>query len=176
MPKILALLALWCGWVLLAPASALAAATKTTPTGEDTPLDLAAEAPQQFSSGGGGGSLARTFIGLAVVVAVIYGVAFALKKMKSIGADAPTGTGLAQVATVPLGPGRSVHLIRAGRELVLVGSAEKGVVPLRTYTEEEAAELGLLPDDDHERGTNGNGASSTLVANVLDQLKKRTAR
>ena len=34
------------------------------------------------------------------------------------------------------------------RELVLVGVAEHGVTPIRTYTEEEALELGLIGEDD----------------------------
>jgi len=55
---------------------------------------------------------------------------------------------------VPLGPGRAVHLIRVGTELVLVGSAEQGVVPIRTYSEDEALALGVLtqPDDDDDAG------------------------
>ena len=51
---------------------------------------------------------------------------------------------------MPLGPNRSLHLVRAGRELVLVGVAEHGVTPIRTYTEEEALELGLIGEDDDE--------------------------
>lgn len=173
--KIPSLLAFACCWVLLAPASALAAASTTTPEsplGERTPLELPADAPQQLSTGGGSGSLARTFIGLAVVIAVIYAVAFVLKKMKASGEATASGDGLSSVATVPLGPGRSVHLIRAGRELVLVGSAEKGVVPIRTYTEAEATELGLLDEEQELR----SAPSATLLANVVEQLKKRTAR
>jgi len=48
---------------------------------------------------------------------------------------------------VPLGSGRSVHLVRAGRDLVLLGVAEQGVVPIRTYSEEEARAAGLVDDD-----------------------------
>jgi flagellar protein FliO/FliZ len=172
MPKIPLSLALVCSWVLLAPASALAAAATTPDHGESTALDLPADAPQHLSQGSGGGSLARTFIGLAVVIAVIYGVAFAMKKMKSVGDDAATGSALASVATVPLGTGRSVHLIRAGRELVLVGSAEQGVVPIRTYTEDEAFELGLLDPDEPAGAVRRSG----VLDSALEQLRKRTAR
>lgn len=168
--KIPSQLALACGWVLLAPATALAQATTTTAPslGEKTPLDLPADQPQQLSTSGGG-SLARTFIGLAVVVAVIYAVAFVMKKLKASGEASATGEGLSSVATVPLGPGRSVHLIRAGRELVLVGAAEQGVVPIRTYTEAEAAELGLLGSDDEP-------PAPSTASTLLERLKERTAR
>jgi len=47
-------------------------------------------------------------------------------------------------------PGRLDHLVRAGREIVLVGAAEHAVTPLRVYTEDEARELGLLDDDDDD--------------------------
>ena len=49
------------------------------------------------------------------------------------------------MATLPIGTGRSVQLLRAGRELVLVGVGEHGVTPIRLYSEDEARELGLLP-------------------------------
>ena len=44
-------------------------------------------------------------------------------------------------------PNRSVHLVRAGNDFVLLGAAEKGVTPIRTYTEYEAREAGLIGDD-----------------------------
>jgi flagellar protein FliO/FliZ len=75
-----------------------------------------------------------------------------------------------------------VHLIRAGRELVLVGSAEHGIVPIRTYTEDEARDLGLLAaaqlgsgDDDAAPGGPAGKARSLATA-VLDRLRERTAR
>jgi flagellar protein FliO/FliZ len=84
---------------------------------------------------------------------------------------------------MPLGPGRSVHLIRAGRELVLVGSAEHGIVPIRTYTEDEAQALGLLADpalgpgdDDAPRGTGPADRVRYALGDTLDRLRQRTAR
>jgi hypothetical protein len=64
---------------LLAPAAALAAAH-----GEDTPLNLPADQGAKHVTGvSGGGSLVRTVVGLAIVLAVIYGVAWVLKQVKS---------------------------------------------------------------------------------------------
>ncbi|MBI5104834.1 MAG: FliO/MopB family protein [Solirubrobacterales bacterium] len=164
--------------MLLAPAWALAA----DPYGEDRPLDLPADSASSKADtvGSGGGSLVRTFVGLAVVVAVIYGLTWVLKQMKAAKEDRASGFGLSSEATIPLGPGRSVHLIRAGRELVLVGSAEQGVVPIRTYTEDEAAELGLLraPADDEERPSAGAGkpAAAAALTTFVEKLRERTVR
>jgi flagellar protein FliO/FliZ len=89
---------------------------------------------------------------------------------------------------MPLGPNRSVHLIRAGRELVLVGSAEHGIVPIRTYSEDEALALGLLQqqlaagDIDGDARVAGTGSGSPagkaklLFSDALDKLRDRTAR
>ena len=66
-----------------------------------------------------------------------------LKQVKQSREERTRGNGLSTEASVALGPGRSLHLIRAGRELLLVGVAEHGVVPIRTYTEEEARAAGL---------------------------------
>ncbi len=130
--------------LLTAPAAL--AATTTTPTGEDTPLSLEpAPAAEQTSSGGG---IVRTIVGLAVVLGVIYGLHWVLKQVKAGRENQSTGRGLQPLSTLALGPGRSLHLVRAGAEIVLVGSAEHGVTPLRTWSEDEARALGLLDDDD----------------------------
>lgn len=163
--------------ILLSPAWAFAAGSSPgDPYGEKTPLRLPSEDTAAHATvGGGSGSLARTFVGLAVVVAVIYGLTWVLRQMKASREERATGFALSSEATVPLGPNRSVHLIRAGRELVLVGSAEQGVVPIRTYTEDEARALGLLaPDEDGD----GPGAARRPPRSrtILDRLRERTVR
>ena len=60
------------------------------------------------------------------------------------------GSGLESVATLPLGPGRSLALVRAGSDFVLVGVAEQMVTPIRRYSEDEARAAGLLVDDDDD--------------------------
>ena len=121
-------------WPALAPATALAAGR-----GEDTPLNLPADQGAKHTTGvSSGGSLVRTFVGLAIVLAVIYGIAWVLKQVKASKEERHRGSGLQSTAVVPLGPNRALHLVRAGRELVLVGVAEHGVTPIRTYSEEEA--------------------------------------
>src|SRR3954468_9668894 len=49
-----------------------------------TPLKLGGDAPKHAAqSGGGGGGLARTIVGLAIVIGVIYGLYWVLRQVKS---------------------------------------------------------------------------------------------
>jgi flagellar protein FliO/FliZ len=130
------------GWLLLAPA-VLAA------DGEGTPLNL--EAPKvnaQQATGASSGGLVRTIVGLAIVIGVIYGLYWVLKQVKASREERASGQGLAPLATLPLGPNRSLHLVRAGGEVVLLGTGEGGVTAIRTYGENEARALGLIGGDD----------------------------
>jgi flagellar protein FliO/FliZ len=160
--------------VLLAPAGALGA----TGTGENTPLSLPADGgAKKVTTASGSGSLVRTFVGLAIVLAVIYGVAWVLKQVKRSKEERGQGTSLETTAVVALGPNRSLHLVRAGRELVLVGVAEHGVTPIRTYTEDEAIDLGLIGEDEAElEGALHATTSRAGAVRWLDRLKDRTVR
>jgi flagellar protein FliO/FliZ len=118
--------------------------------GENTPLHLSSggtATPAPSSGGPGGGSIVRTIVGLAVVIGVIYGLTWVLKQIKASKAQTATGGGLETLATLPLGTNRTLHLVRAGEEVVLLGSGEAGVTPIRTYGEAEARALGLLEDE-----------------------------
>ena len=149
--------------VLASPASALAASTENQPVHLDnTPTDT------HVSSGG---SIVRTIVGLAVVIGVIYGLYWILKQVKSSKEEKAVGQGLAALATLPLGPQRSLQLVRAGRELHLLGVSEHGVSPVRTYSEEEAEAAGLLDLED-EPAAESNG----VVSSVIGELRRRTVR
>jgi flagellar protein FliO/FliZ len=112
--------------------------------GEQTKLDLSTAPSQAAQSSSSGGGLVRTIVGLAVVIGVIYGLSWVLKQVKSSKEERHSGSGLAPLATLPLGPNRSLHLVQAGEEVVLLGTGERGVTPIRTYSAEEARELGLI--------------------------------
>ncbi len=114
-------------------------------SGENQPLDLGAHAANAHASGGG--SLVRTIVGLAVVLAVILGLRWVLKQVKASREEKASGNGLASMATLPLGSNRSLHVVRAGREVLVVGSGEHGVTPVRSYDESQARALGILEDD-----------------------------
>jgi flagellar protein FliO/FliZ len=127
------------------PATALAAGSSKTSTGagENTPLNLSPVSTGTHSSGSGG-SIVRTIVGLAIVIAVIWGLAWILRQVKSGRDPQMSSAGLTSIAALSLSTGRSVHLVKAGSDYVLLGSAEQGVVPIHRYTEEEARQAGLL--------------------------------
>lgn len=142
------------------------------PTGESTPVHLGSSAAHAAASSGGS-SILRTIIALVVVVAIIYAVARILRAVKGRDAVRASGSGLEQIATLPLAPNRSVALIRSGRDIVLVGVSEHGVTALKTYTEAEAAANGIeLPPDD---GSDHDQAERPLDR-VLDGLRRLTVR
>ena len=158
--------------LLLIPETAFAAAPAAG--GENTPLNLK-DAP---STGhvSGGGSIVRTIVGLAVVIGVIYGLYWILKQVKSSREEKASGTGLTSLATLPLGGQRSLQLVRAGRELHLVGVSEHGVTPVRAYSEEEADAVGLLDLEPLDEQNGKNGGGSGAVSTVIEELRRRTVR
>ncbi len=126
------------------PASAFTSSSKTG--GESTPLDLGPSTTASHSTSTGGASIVRTIVGLAIVIAVIWGLAWILRQVKAGrgGGDShQSSAGLASVAALTLGSGRSVHLVRAGNDYVLLGGTEHGLVPIHRSTEEQARDAGL---------------------------------
>jgi flagellar protein FliO/FliZ len=169
------------GLLLLAPA-ALAADGERTPLNLDDPKTDAAQA-----AGSAGGGLVRTIVGLAIVIGVIYGLYWVLKQVKASREERASGSGLHPLATLPLGGNRSLQLVRAGHEVVLVGVGEGGVTAIRTYGEAEARALGLL--DDGDATISATPAAHAVVAGlpgnpkppprgafkrVLEELRSRT--
>ncbi len=134
----------------LAPASTARAFTpahKHAASGENTPLSLSPSNVGTHTTSSGGPSIVRTIVGLLIVIAVIWGLTWILKQVKSGRETRSAGDGLENVATLPLGSGRSLHLVRAGNDHLVVGSAEQGVMPIYRYTEEQAREAGLLDSE-----------------------------
>jgi len=164
-----------CLTTLLLAAPAFAAGAE-----DRTPLDLTEDPAREAATGSGGGGIARMVVGLAVVIGVIYGLAWVLKQVRASKEAQATGGGLAPISSLPLGPNRSVHLVRVGRELVLLGAAEKGIVPIRTYHEDEAREAGLLVTSSEDPSLRGSKAETSLSApgprTVVEQLRKLTVR
>lgn len=155
-----------------APAALLAlpsAPALAAPEGEDTPLDLdGAKATEAAASGGG---FVRTIVGLAIVIGVIYGLYWVLRQVKASREERATGSGLVTIASLPLGPGRSLHLVRAGHEVLVVGASEHGVTPIRAYHESEARAAGLLDAEEPPVITVGPAR-----AGALDALRAWTVR
>ncbi len=155
------------GALALAPASARAFTPVPAghkPSAENTPLNLT---PSQVGAHttSSGPSIVRTIVGLLVVIAVIWGLSWILRQVKSGRETRSAGEGLRSVATLPLGSNRSLHLVRAGADYLLVGSAEHGVAPIHRYTEQQAREAGLVeenPAADESLAGGSAGPSSPL--------------
>jgi flagellar protein FliO/FliZ len=117
-------------------------------------------------------------IGLAIVLALIFGLYKLLKRssMKNDSTVADDGW-MGVLSTTPLAPSRSLHLVRVGEELILLGTSDGAVTPIRVYSPDEARALGVdprtafaLPPGRRSAGAGG------LAASLLDGLKRMTAR
>jgi flagellar protein FliO/FliZ len=149
------------------------AAALAQASGENTPLNLGhTVATHAATTSSGGASIVRTIVGLFIVIAVIYGIAWIMKQAKK-GKTRPTGHGLSQLASLPLGSGRSVAVVRAGREVLVVGVAENGVTPIRSYSEAEAISLGIDVPAEEPRSVD---QVEKPFGRVLDTLRRITAR
>ena len=117
----------------------------------------------------------RTIVGLAVVLGVIYGLYWVLKQVKSSKDTAAAGEGLETIATLPLGTNRSLHLVRAGREIVLLGAAEHAITPIRRYSEAEARALGLIDAAESRSGaTLASLEPAAAPKGFMDILRSKT--
>jgi len=111
---------------------------------EQIRTDLGAAESAKTVQSSGSGSVVRTIIGLAVVLGVIYGLHWVLKNVKASKESTVAGEGLETIASLPLGQNKSLHLVRAGREIVLLGTSEQAIAPIRRDSESEARALGLI--------------------------------
>jgi flagellar protein FliO/FliZ len=183
-------LAIASGLLLLLPASAFALTDKqfrnlanTRASGDGTPhvgLDV-------------GGGLLRGVIGFAVVIGTILVVARVLKsnqrrKQGYVPRGRGRDSGLVEViSTTPLGPNRQLHLVRIGDEVILVGSGEGGITPLRKFNEDEAVALGVIDPADAQLQVGfadalaGAGVPvaprrSQTTPSLLDKVRSLTSR
>ena len=139
--------------------------------GENVPVNTSQGGSATTAQAAGGGSIVRTIVGLAVVLAVIYGLHWVLKQIKSSRNSASAGDALETIATLSLGTNRALHLVRAGGEIVLIGSGEHGVTAIRRYSESEAHALGLL---DPQAATLASLEAEIAPKGLLAQLRAKT--
>jgi flagellar biosynthetic protein FliO len=162
-----------------APAAAAAGFRRDrTPLPSDVSGTGGAHVATHVASGTGSAAL-HMLLGLAVVLALIFGLykllrRSAAKNDKTVRDDGFIGV----VSSTPLAPSRSLHLVRVGDELVLVASSEQSVTPVRVYSKEEARRLGVdpelaapaLPFSPAPTGRPGFGPA------LVESLKRMTAR
>ncbi len=120
-------------------------------------------------------------IGLALVVALIYGVRWALRRVQAGRTGRTAGSGMRPVASLPLGPRGTLHLVRVGDDVILLGQADGQLAALRSYGREEAERLGMLAapavavlDGDPARPEQPSGGDGLRL--MLDGLRARTVR
>ena len=157
----------------VALAAAGPSASAASGTGENTPLHLPSSTAVHHVSSSGGTGIVRTIIALVIVIAVIYAVARILKAVKGRDQKA-SGDGLSHLATLPLGPNKSVALVRSGADIVLVGIADSGVTAIKTYTEEEAIANGLLSPE--QAGELPERRRDVSFDGFLETLRRITVR
>ena len=153
--------------------TAVAPGASSAAAAENTPVHLGNIAVHHASSGGGS-TILRTIIALVLVVGVIYGVAWILRQFKKGRDGRASGKGLAPIAAMPLGAGRSVQLVRAGQEFLLLGIAEQGVTTLRSYTEAEALAAGFELPGENLVWHDGPAAEHSGLINILRRLTVRS--
>jgi len=131
--------------------------------------------PSTPSVGSTSGMVVRTIVGLAIVLAVVYGLYWLLKsaaKAKSGQSDER----IAVVATTALAQGRTLHLIRAGDELILVGATEHAVTPIRVYSADEAEQMDLAVTTAKQLPQATPARSPATIGGVLELIRQRTVR
>lgn len=131
-------------------------------------------APTTGTGGGTStGAIARLVGGLALVLAVIYGVYWLLKTVGKSRKSESDGR-IQLLSTTTIGPNKTLHLVRIGDDVVLVGASEHSVTPLRAYSAEELRRDGF--DVDEGQGPFRPTGEGPTLGRLVAELKRRTAR
>jgi flagellar biosynthetic protein FliO len=165
----------FCAGLLIAPSEALAFKRDNTllPKAVRTPSH--ASTTTHIASGASSAAFHMLF-GLAIVSALIFGLYKILKRSSTKNDKTSIDDGWMQVvSSTPIGPSRSLHLVRVGNEVVLLASSEQSVTPVRIYGADEAERLGVdaLPQLGSGAGPSGN---SSFGSSLVETLKRFTAR
>ena len=115
--------------------------------------------------------------GLAIVSALIFGLYKILKRSANKSDKTAHDDGWMQVvSTTPIGPSRSLHLVRVGNEVVLLASSEQSVTPVRVYGAEEAERLGMDAVPAQLASGPRRIGKSSFGSALVESLKRLTAR
>jgi flagellar biosynthetic protein FliO len=131
---------------------------------EQQPLDLGPSGKQEAKKAakkGSGGAIWRMILGLLFVLGVIYAVHWLLKnysKSRFPGMVSSGNGAIEVVATTPLAQGRSLHLVKVGGEVVLIGATEQSITQLRTLDAQQ------MSDD---AGNAGNSEFQQLLQGAM---------
>lgn len=169
------------GLLLFAPSAAAAASHHRPPPfhQDTTPLPAAVTTPHgsggsPISVGSSSGEIVRTIVGLAVVLGVIYGLYWLLRSAGRA-RSAQGDRRIAVIATTPIAQGRSLHLVHAGGEVILVGVSDQSIAPLRVYP--DASVFELEPDERADLPSPEPTAPAQRgLPGLIEFLRQRTVR
>ncbi len=140
---------------------------------------------------GGSGAMMRLFFGLIIVLGTIFGIHWFLKKYgqgKMSGGVIGRGDAIEVMATTPLAPNRSLHLVRVGQEMVLIGATEQSISrigdvdaallaaqPVTGSGEFQMELQGALAGTQTRSGA-ASGSNQTFLQRFIQNLQMMTAR
>jgi flagellar protein FliO/FliZ len=122
------------------------------------------------------GAIAKTVVGLGIVLAVIFGVYWLLKsagRSKRVGLGWSHGA-IELISTTALAQGKTLHLVRVGDDVVLVGAAEQSVTRVQSWTGDDARRLEILLQQ--PRGGSGGPPVTGFGPRLVEELRRRTVR
>ncbi len=173
---------------LIAPAIVLGKTKEAVPAIERTPLPTT-NGGSNAATNGMGDTIVRMGIGLLVVVGLVLGVWYLMKRARrsSMPGMGSSGKGLVDVvATTPLGPTRFLHLVRVGGELILLGATDHTITAVARLTPDEAGvildeydgvdDLQAAFDMGTKRGDEPGGPPHDGASPLVDRLRSLTAR
>ena len=128
------------------------------------PLSLWAATPAPSAAESMSGPLAQMLLGLLAVVALIFGMAWLLKKMQQQAGN-PAGQPIKLLGSRALGPRERLLLVQVGNEQLLLGLTPGQITPLHVLKE---------PVDDFQEQP--AEAESAFAARLLEALGKDPAK
>jgi len=171
-------------------ALALPALALGAKSAEDQPVPNGKSGASSLT-GGVGDTMLRLGIGLVVVLALIGGVWWIVKRYRrgKYPEQDARGNGLIDVVgTAALGPNRALHVVRVGDEVVLVGATDHAVTPIARLGDADAAvvDAGALDARAAFDPSSGRGpldarsryatAAAANDASLVERLKALTSR
>ena len=82
------------------------------------------------------------FLGLLIVICLIYLTGFLYQKMIKIKLQDTNGTNrLEIVSSISLGQGKNLHIIKVNNELILIGATQNNISYIKTLENSESQEI-----------------------------------
>ncbi len=113
----------------------------------------------------------------ALVLAILYGVLWLVKRYYGRAGSTPRGAGIVVMQSTQLAPGRALHLVSVGSRVLLLGATSQQVSLLADLDpadlEAEAGEPGVEGGHPFDRYLDQAGGVATLFSSRLRELRRR---